>query len=215
MKKNMKKVLAIVLAVVLIVGATIGATLAWLTAQTEKVTNTFTSAKLFAEPENDFTLWEHEATDEDKDGAYELNNQKEVTSNTYKILPGVDIPKDPTVDVVELQECGYLYITVATNSLPTGVTYSIDSNEWEVLSGYSGVWVYKGSQAVNNVISASVNAKKSFTVNILTDKEVLVADDYTPVANPGTLTFNAYMVQATGNGANAAEAWANTYGATT
>ena len=205
------KVLSLVLAFVLVIGASVAGTLAWLTAQTPTVTNTFTSAELFSD-NGSFTLWEHEAKDDDDDGVYTLNSSNEVTSNSYRILPGVNIPKNPTVDVVGLEEHAYLYIKV-TSTLPEGLTYSIDSSNWTALSGYDGVYVYSGSNAETNIIKATDAAKKSFTATILTENQIVVANNYSGTSDDITLSFNAYMVQATGNGADAAEAWTNTFGA--
>lgn len=207
------KVMSLVLAFVLVIGASVAGTLAWLIAQSETVTNTFTSAELFANPSTDFTLWEHQAEDTDEDGRYRLNNT-EVKSNTYEILPGVNIPKDPTVDIVDLEEHAYLYIKV-TGTLPTGLSYSINSANWTALNGYTGVYVYSGSEAENNVIKATDAAKKSFTATILTDNQIVVANNYSGTSDDIKLSFDAYMVQATGNGDGAEAAWANTYGKTT
>lgn len=206
------KVMTLVLAFVLVVGASVAGTLAWLTAQTATVTNTFTSAELFSE-DGSFTLWEHKATDTDGDGVYTLDSSTEVTSNSYNILPGVNIPKDPTVDVVGLEEHAYLYIKV-TSTLPTGLTYAIDRNNWTALTGYDGVYVYTGTDAdaETNIIKATDAAKKSFTATILTENQIVVANNYSGTSDDIKLNFDAYMVQATGNGDSAAAAWANTYG---
>lgn len=219
-KRSVSKAMALVIAFVLTVGISITGTLAWLTAQSETVTNTFTSAKLFEDPTTQFTLWEHEATDDNKDGRYELTTNV-VTSNTYDILPGVNIPKDPTVDVKKLEEHAYLYIMV-TNGLPNELkdSYTIDSDNWELLTGYIDVWVYKGTEAdANHVIKASDDSdstKKTFTVNVLTQNQqdgtsITVPSDYSGTANGSTLVFNAYMAQATGNGDDAVGAWVNTF----
>lgn len=206
MRKN--KSLVLVLALVLLLGVSVGGTLAWLTAQTDEVKNTFTSAKLFDDAATEFTLWEHEATDSDGDGVYTLDTNSEVPSNTYKVLPGVNIPKDPTVDIVDLQENAYLYIKVTSN-LPNTLSYSIDDDNWESLTGTTGVWVYKGEHAVDNVIKPTDTEHHTFTVNILTQETdgtaITVASDYSGT-NSVELTFNAYMVQAAGTG-TAAEAW--------
>lgn len=207
------KVMTLVLAFVLVVGASVAGTLAWLTAQTPTVTNTFTSAELFSD-NGSFTLWEHKAEDTDGDGVYTLDNSTEVTSNSYNILPGVNIPKDPTVDVVGLEEHAYLYIKV-TSTLPTGLTYTIDSANWTALSGYDGVYVYSGFNAENNIVKATNAAPKTFEATILTGNQIMVADNYSDTSDGITLSFDAYMVQATGNGDSAADAWANTYGKTT
>jgi predicted ribosomally synthesized peptide with SipW-like signal peptide len=207
------KVMSLVLAFVLVVGASVAGTLAWLTAQTETVTNTFTSAELFSD-NGSFTLWEHKAVDTDGDGVYTPDNSIEVKSNSYSILPGVNIPKDPTVDVVGLEEHAYLYIKV-TSTLPEGLTYSIYSENWTALSGYDGVYVYSGSNAENNIIKATNAELKTFTATILTGNQIVVADNYSGTNDDIKLSFDAYMVQATGNGDSAAAAWANTYGKTT
>lgn len=224
------RVLTLVLALVLVVGASVAGTLAWLTAETDEVVNTFTSAELFDATTGSFTLWEHRVADVDEDGQYEWakvendafvkveqTKADKVTENSYDILPGVDIPKDPTVDVVNLEEHAYLYIEVA-GTLPDGLSYSIDTNNWQELTGYDGVYVFKGNYAkdkavTNNVIPATDTSKVSFTANILAGNTITVFKEYNGTADTGlTLTFNAYMVQATGNGTSAAEAWGNTYG---
>lgn len=208
------KIMTLALSVVLVVVASVAGTLAWLGAESGAVENTFTSAELFATPNTQFTLWEHQAV-ENADGTYTLNDV-EVKGNTYEILPGVAIPKDPTVDVVELEEHAYLYIQV-TNHLPDGLSYAIDTNNWGLLDGYSDVYVFKGEydtgKAVsNNIIPATDGAKISFTANILDKQTISVLSTYNGTADTGlTLSFTAYMVQATGNGNNAADAFGNAF----
>lgn len=222
------RVLTLVLAFVLVMGASVAGTLAWLTAKTTQVTNTFTSAELFDDPGTDFTLWEHKAYDTDGDGRFEwakktgesyvkvdkAEEADEVSTNTYSILPGVNIPKDPTVDVVDLKEHAYLYIKVTGLPLDTGLTASVDTANWTALgTDYPGVYVYSGTAATDKVIKATNTDKKTFTATILTSNQIEVAGTYAGTNDNITLSFEAYMVQATGNGSNAAEAWANTYGA--
>lgn len=209
-KPRGNKVLVIGLALLLVVGAVAGGTFAWFT-DTEEAVNTFAVAELFSNPASQFTLWEHKAVDENEDGQYTLSDE-EVKDNSYLILPGVNIPKDPTVDIVELKGNGYLYIKVM-DSLAEGLSYEIDSTYWEPLAGYAGIWVYKGEYAENHVISADNNSKKTFTVPILKDNQIVVPQEYSSDVE-STLTFNAYMAQASYNGSNAAEAWTNTFGTT-
>lgn len=206
-KSGFPKALVLVMAMVLLVGAAIGGTVAWLTAQTPAVTNTFTSGKLFVNPETQFTLLESKA-EQNEDGTYTLDPDNKVTENAYSILPGVDIPKDPTITVTDLAESAYLYVKV-TDTLVDGLTYAMDS-AWTQIAEGSDVWVYEKDGS--NVITASNSSKVSFTANILADTKIEVADDYSGADNAGSLIFQAYMVQATGNGSDAATAWANTYG---
>ena len=182
--------------------------------KTEKVTNTFASAELFDDPDANFTLWEHQVTDADADGRYDLATTTTTTGNAYIVLPGVSIPKDPTVDVKNLEGNAYLYIEVTSSNLPTGLSYEIGT-DWTALDAakYPNVYVYIGEKAnAAKVIEATESAKETFTVNILKDNQVVVADNYSGTADNISLAFQAYMVQATGNGADAAAAWANTYG---
>lgn len=199
------RVLTLVLAFVLVMGASVAGTLAWLTAETDEVINTFTSAKLFETPKTEFTLWEHEASDTDKDGEYTLSTTVKATDgkNDYNILPGVSIPKDPTVTIVNLLEDGYLFVKVKEDTLPEGLSWEMDTGWTEV---EDGVYAY------NSVIKADTSL---MNVNIIKNKSITVARDYIPaegVTEPYKLSFEAYMVQATGNGASAAEAWENAYG---
>lgn len=202
------RVLTLVLAFVLVMGASVAGTLAWLTAETDEVINTFTSAKLFETPKTEFTLWEHEASDTDKDGEYTLSTTAKATDgkNDYNILPGVSIPKDPTVTIVNLLEDGYLFVKVKENTLPEGLTWEMDTCWSEV---DDGVYAY------NDVIKAFAANADAMNVNIIKDNTITVENDYEPAqgaTEPYKLSFEAYMVQATGNGTSAAEAWENAYG---
>lgn len=117
-KNNGKKILAVVLAVMLLMLCAVGGTLAWLSAQSEAVTNTFSVGNITIE------LWEHEL----KDGQLDMNS--EVTANTgYKIVPGATQGKDPFVRVKETSEKCYVYVCV-DNALGTNVTYNIDEFDW-------------------------------------------------------------------------------------
>lgn len=213
-RRSSEKVLMILLVAVVLIGCAVGGTIAYFTDKTETVTNTFTVGKLFANPSEDFTLWEHKAVDEDasgkKDGVFELTTE-EVDKNEYTVLPGVNLPKDPTVDIVDLELNAYLYIKV-DGMLPDGMSYTITS-DWEKLQGYAGIWVYKGSEATNKVIHADSTAKKTFTVQILTNNEIVVAPTfaYTDTNPINKLVFTAYAVQAPGFN-SAEEAWAATFG---
>lgn len=101
----------------------------------------------------DLLLQEHEAVRKN-DGSYELED-KLVTSNTYKLLPGLDIPKDPQVTVVNKTPLrAYLYIEVVS-SVNGAITYEIDKNNWEELTDVTGphggtVYAYKSADPLTN-----------------------------------------------------------------
>ena len=208
-KVNLKtKAVALTSAVVLVLAIPIAGTLAWLSDETPAVTNTFTSAALFENPQEEFSLWEHKAVLQ-SNGSYELTAD-EVPTNTYGVLPGVNLPKDPTVEVANLQENAYLFLKV-TGTLPQGMSYAIDDANWEALPGETNVYVYKGApaDATGKIISASETAKVSFNANIIKNQQIAVSNEYNGGSN--TLAFEAYMIQADHNGTSAADAWANVH----
>ena len=74
-RRKGSKAAALILALVLVVGCVVGGTLAWLTAESDAVTNTFTTSGITV------TL-------------------EETTGNEYKMIPGYTIHKDPKATVV-------------------------------------------------------------------------------------------------------------------
>lgn len=174
------KMFVTMLAVVLLVGCIIGGTVAWLTDQTDPITNTFTYGDINIE------LWEE-------------------TGNNYKIVPGVNIKKDPKVTIKGGSEPCYVFVKVDENGtfVKDKVTYHM-SVLWTKLEGVEGVdnvWYIEQGGVVNPQ-----------TVPILANDQIIVSKDLTKdeiksiTANP-TLTFTAYAVQKEGSN-NAAEAWA-------
>ena len=171
------KMFVTMLVVVLLVGCIIGGTVAWLTDQTNPITNTFTYGDI------NITL-------------------QETTGKDYKIIPGVDIRKDPKVTVKANSEDCWLFVKVAASGtfVEDKVTYAV-AEGWTALTGNDGVYY----RAVS-----SGTADQSFSV--LAGDQIIVSKDLTKdeiksiTANP-TLTFTAYAVQQSGS-ANAAEAWA-------
>lgn len=175
------------LALVLVIGCAVGGTIAWLTAQTDPVVNTFTYGDI------NITL---EETKPDNKQA--------------KIIPGVDIAKDPKVTVKKDSEACWLFVKVEEENWPTftesdgtrKVKYGI-ADGWTALTGETGVY-YREVVAVTADTSFDVLAGNVVTVSEeLTKAEVnsITAD------NQPKLTFTAYAVQKDGI-ADAATAWA-------
>ena len=86
---------ALLLAVVLLVGGVIGGTVAWLTADSGKVTNTFTESDI------DITLSEENPTDK-----------------TAAMVPGWKIDKDPKVTVADDSEDCWLFVKITESTNP-------------------------------------------------------------------------------------------------
>ena len=166
------------LALVLVIGCVAGGTVAWLVATSDTVTNTFTYGNI------NIAL-------------------AESTGKDYKIIPGKDIPKDPTVTVKGGSEDCWLFVKVEQTGtfVANKVTYAIDK-DWTALEGEKGVYYRK---------VAAVTADTDFSVlegNKITVKDTLTKGDIKDIAatNP-TLTFTAYAVQKAGID-TAADAWA-------
>lgn len=188
------KTFAILLAVMLVIGCMAGGTIAWLI-DSKTVTNTFTYGDINIE------LFEHGYNT----ASNTLTGDKVTSVTDYTIIPGVDLPKDPTVTVKAGSEACWLFVKVdATGTFVTDkVTYAIDNTEWKALDGVAGVY-YKE-------LKEKTAADTDY--NILADKKVTVADTLTKAdinaltAKQATLTFNAYAIQKVGFD-TAALAWA-------
>lgn len=76
------------------------------------------------------------------DGSYQLGEDV-VKGNSYKLIPGLDIKKDPHIIIQDKTPIpAYLYIEVES-TLDTPVTYEIDDSIWCELAGVPGVYYYK------------------------------------------------------------------------
>lgn len=180
------KALVALLAFVLVIGCSLGGTLAWLTDETDEVTNTFTVG--------------------------DINITLDETTKDYKILPGVDIPKDPKVTVLKDSEACWLFVKVDEVNWPNfmdgenrKVNYSI-ADGWALLDEEKHPGVY-----YREVDAAT--AEKGETYGVLLNNEVTVSDTLTKseiaeVKKQGQpqITFTAYAVQKEGVN-TAAEAW--------
>lgn len=172
-----KKVWLSVAAIALVLCCAIGGTLAWLSAKTDPVKNTFTVGDINI----DLT---------------------ETTGETYKMVPGNTLGKDPKVTVKAGSEACWLFVKVDKSAnFDTFMTYAI-ADGWTALSGVDGVY-YREVPAAD--------ADTDFTV--LKNNQVIVKEDVTKQQLQGvkdnlpTMTFTAYAVQQD-NIADAATAWA-------
>lgn len=179
------KVFLSLLALVLVVGCAVGGTIAWLTATTDPVVNTFTYGKINIE-------------------------LTETTGTEYKIIPGVNISKDPKVTVKAGSEACWLFVKVAEEGtfVANRVTYSIGDG-WTALdaTNHPGVY-YREVEAVTVDTDFYVLAGDTTYPNgVVTVSEELTKAEVNSVATQPKLTFTAYAVQKDGID-TAAEAWA-------
>ena len=165
-----------------------------------------------------FAIKEYEVT-QATSGKYTLNDSVEVDGQEYKaVMPGTTIPKQAFVklsrtsvsktETVNGQEVtteikpapAYLYLEVV-DGLPEAYSWEIDDSNWELLTGVTGVnngsvYLYVGSLADANHVITSIAAYNSNQINIIKNNQVAVDKDAELSAEPVTLSFNAYLAQA-------------------
>lgn len=189
------KTVAILLALVLAIGCAVGGTLAWLISKTEPVVNTFTYGDI------NIDLYEHKYNASEN----KLGTEKVEKVVNYKIIPGVDLPKDPTVEVKANSEACWLFVKVEEQGtfVANKVTYGI-ADGWRKGDG---------EKIPTNVYYREVNAVTADTsFNVLEDNQVIVSDTLTKedikgITTEPTLTFTAYAVQKDSIN-DVADAWA-------
>lgn len=192
-----KRSVAIVLSLVLVFCCAVGGVLAWLTAKTDPVVNTFTVGNI------DISLTE--GVDVGSDG-----------KESFKMVPGNTITKDPKVTVEAGSEACWLFVKVKeSENLSEFIEYSVNTaeKEWTQLKDDDG----KNVKGVYYRQVDADTAAKGATYNVLSNDQVTVKEgvtkdvmgNLTDETQP-TLTFTAYACQlAKGDEVfTPAEAWA-------
>ena len=138
-------------------------------------------------------VWEHVAQRQ-LDGSYVLDINHLTQGNSYLLMPGVDIPKDPFVKVTKNSTIdAYVFIEVTSN-VPNTVTYAL-AGCWQPVEGYSNVYVYCQDDKPVNVLESIEE------IPVLQDNTIYVSQYYQGTGSCG-LQVTAYLYQAAaGNGA--------------
>ena len=177
------KTLVALLSLVLLLGCSLGGTLAWLADSTGPVTNTFTVGDI------DITLVE--------------------TTTDYKIVPGVNIAKDPKVTVKANSEACWLFVKIEESAnWPDELTYTIATG-WTKLTGVTGVYYREvdAETAKNGDDWQVLAGDNTYPDGVVTVSDTLTKSELQELAsNNPTLTFTAYAVQQEGV-ADAETAW--------
>ena len=171
------------LALVLVIGYVAGGTVAWLIDTSATVTNTFTYGDI------NITLEEN---------AGKNNNYN------FKIIPGVNIEKDPKVTVLANSEDCWLLVEVEEINWPTAKEEDRTNKvSWKIADGWQLV------PGQTNVYYREAKANESFPVlkdNVVTVSENLTKTEINTAVQP-QLKFTAYAVQKD-NVISAEAAWA-------
>lgn len=208
--KTKTKVLGLVMAAVLLVTATVFGTMAYLT-DTDEVVNTFTVGSVAIKlDEADVKL----------DGTYETDHDSRVSANDYKLMPGHEYIKDPTVTVVKGSESSYVRMLVTlSNASALKEVFGADFLPENYVEGWdSTTWVASGitENTDDNTITYEFRYKDTVAAP---DADVVLDDLFESFTVPGTvtndqlaklkgmtITVNAHAIQADGF-EDAVEAW--------
>lgn len=179
------KIAALIAAIVLVIGCTAGGTVAWLVSKPDPIVNVFTVGNINA------TLTEAAKTE-----------KKE-----FKIVPGVDITKDPVATVKAKSENCYLFVELTEKNWPTftetgsttrKVKYEI-AKGWTKLESVDGVYyreVTKNDKADQNfpvLQDDKVTVSSTLTKEEANDMDLAIKKTGAP-----ELTVAVYAVQKAG-----------------
>ena len=202
--KTRTKVLGLMMAAVLLVSATIFGTMAYLTS-TDEVTNTFTVGNVA------ITLDEAKV---DATTGKKITGEgaARVKENSYKLLPGHEYDKDPTVHVAADSEECWLFVKVengisAIEDSSNTIASQLEANNWTPVAEGSNVYCREttnkagDNQVVFEHFTISGNVDNNTLAGFATTYE---EGNKTPATN--FITVTAYAVQRDGFD-NAKAAW--------
>lgn len=183
------KIAALIAAIVLFIGCTAGGTVAWLVSKPDPITNVFTVGNINAE----------------------LTEEAKTKTETFKIVPGVDITKDPVATVKAKSEDCYLFVQLTEKNWPKFKTTEAGSTtrkvEYEIADGWIELTPKHGVY-YREVTKSDTDQK--FPVlkdNKVTVSNTLTKEEADAIQKAPKLTVAVYAVQKEGMG-SAAEAWA-------
>lgn len=197
MNKQMRismKALAVILTLSIVLCGVVGGTVAWLIAQTKPVVNTFTYGNI------DIDLTETDMT---------LSSDGTKYENSYEMIPGSTLTKDPLVTVEAGSEACWLFVELTESTDPKFsdyMTYTVNGG-WTAVEGYTGVYYMQVAELADDAAD--------FTAAVLKDNAVKVKDtvskediDALEAANAfPSLTVKAYAIQQENIANDAVTAW--------
>lgn len=181
------KIAALIAAIVLVIGCTAGGTVAWLVSKPKPIVNVFTVGNINAE----------------------LTETAKTETTEFKIVPGVDITKNPVATVKANSEDCYLFVQLTEANWPTfteagstarKVEYKIEDG-WIKLESADGV--YYREVAKNDTENQAFHVLKDDKVTV---SNTLTKENADAIAGTPKLTVAVYAVQKVGMD-SPAKAW--------
>lgn len=176
-KLSKSKLLILSIAIIALLCTVIGGTVAWLSSTPDPIVNTFTYGDI------NITLTETDTKDDEN-----------LNTNTYEMIPGNKITKDPLITVKENSEDCYLFVKIEkTANFDEFMEYRLLEN-WILLDGTENVYyqeVIKSTEKQDFYVikDNTVTVKESVTKRMLNE---LNRDG---VENYPQMTITAYAVQ--------------------
>lgn len=177
------KIAALIAAIVLVIGCTAGGTVAWLVSKPAPITNVFTVGNINAE------LTE--------------------TATEFKIVPGVNITKNPVATVKAKSEDCYLFVQLTEENWPafTEADNTTRKVEYKIADGWTELedGVYYRVVAKNDTGDQAFHVLKNDQVTV---SSTLTKENANAIQKAGDpkLTVAVYAVQKEGMG-SANKAW--------
>lgn len=177
LKLSKTKILIISIGVIALFFTAISGTIAWLTSKSETVTNTFTYGDI------NITLSETDTKDDN-----------DLNTNTYEMVPGNKITKDPLITLAENSEDCYIFVKLEkTDNFDNYMEYQILEN-WLLLEGTDNVYYQEVSKSTTKqefyiLKDNSISVKESVTKKMLNELDKEGIDNYPK------LNITAYAVQ--------------------
>ena len=204
--KTKRKALLLSLCAVLLVVASVMGTMAYLTS-TATVTNTFTVGDAVT-----ITLDEAKVN---PDGTPVTGaGAARVTQNSYKLMPGHEYTKDPTVHVTG----GKCYVFVKVTNGLTGleaedntIEAQMEAKGWKAVTSVDGLYVYATGSEAKTAVSGDPTATNLTVFEKFTIKDTAVHGDLEKAKD---IVITAYAVQTDGfESMTPAEIWTEAFGA--
>lgn len=177
------KIAALIAAIVLVIGCTAGGTVAWLVSKPAPIVNVFTVGNINAE------LTE--------------------TAKEFKIVPGVNITKNPVATVTANSEDCYLFVQLTEENWPAFTEATEAGSTRKVEYKIADGWTKLEDGVYYREVAKNGKADQAF--DVLQDNQVTVSSTLTKkeanaITGTPKLTVAVYAVQKEGM-ASAADAW--------
>ncbi len=176
------KIAALIAAIVLVIGCTAGGTVAWLVSKPDPIVNVFTVGN--------------------------INAELAETATAFKIVPGVDIAKNPVATVKAKSEDCYLFVQLTEANWPTFTETDNTTRkvEYKIAEG----WIELEDGVYYREVTKSDTEDQSF--HVLKDDKVTVSNTLTKqeanaITGTPKLTVAVYAVQKESMG-SVEKAWA-------